>query len=119
MNRPEETLHRAIVAHLRARLPRPWFAYHIPNGGYRSKSEGGRFKAMGVMPGLPDITIKGPDRAEYCLEVKAPRGSLSPAQRDAIAALAACGIETRVVRSLDEALEALVEMGVPLKGKVL
>jgi hypothetical protein len=30
---------------------------HCPNGGARSKSEGGRFKAMGVKPGVPDILL--------------------------------------------------------------
>ena len=31
--------------------------FHIPNGGKRSASEGAKFKAMGVVPGIPDIFI--------------------------------------------------------------
>lgn len=34
---------------------RQW--YHIPNGGLRSQSEAVKLKAMGVIPGIPDIHI--------------------------------------------------------------
>ncbi len=60
MNRPEENLHRAAVAHLRASLPSPWIVFHIPNGGGRSKAEAGILKAMGVLAGMPDLLIIGP-----------------------------------------------------------
>lgn len=31
--------------------------YHIPNGGKRGKAEAGRFRAMGVKSGVPDIFL--------------------------------------------------------------
>lgn len=31
--------------------------FHIPNGGYRRPSEAARLKAMGVVPGVPDLFI--------------------------------------------------------------
>lgn len=31
--------------------------YHVPNGGRRSASEAGRFKAEGVRAGVPDICL--------------------------------------------------------------
>jgi len=131
MKRPEEALHRAIVAHLRARLPAPWLVFHIPNGGGRSKAEAGILKAMGVLAGMPDLLVIGPGRHVTALEIKAPpkptkRGTLSKAaprvsdaQRDVIAALGECGIATLIVRDLDEAIRALEALGVPLKGRAM
>ena len=31
--------------------------FHIPNGGKRSPAEGAKFKAMGVVAGVPDLFI--------------------------------------------------------------
>lgn len=60
MNRPEESLHRACLAHLRATLPKPWIVWHTPNGGGRSKAEAGILKAMGTLAGMPDLFVLGP-----------------------------------------------------------
>lgn len=60
MNRPEEQLHKACVAYLRASLPKPWITWHTPNGGGRSKAEAGILKAMGVLAGMPDLFVMGP-----------------------------------------------------------
>lgn len=132
MNRPEEITHRAIIDRLmgplmktkggmvRMRkygaLPHPWLCWHTPNGGGRSKAEAGVLKAMGTMPGIPDLFVAGEGRV-IGVEVKAPKGSPSPAQRDTIAALAAAGIPTVIVRSIDEAEAVLRQMGVPLRGR--
>ena len=34
----------------------PWL-HHSPNGGFRSKAAGGKFKLMGVKPGYPDLHL--------------------------------------------------------------
>jgi len=60
VNRPEEALHRAALAHLRATLPPPWIVWHTPNGGGRSKAEAGILKALGVLAGMPDLFVMGP-----------------------------------------------------------
>lgn len=66
---------------------------HVPNGGGRSKAEGGILKAMGVKAGVPDLLL--PIRtARYSAgwwELKYGDGSLSQAQRDRIAMLRAGG----------------------------
>lgn len=64
MNRPEEALHKACVAYLRSALPKPWFCFHCANGGGRSKAEAGILKAMGVLAGMPDVFVMGPEVRE-------------------------------------------------------
>lgn len=145
MNRPEENLHRACVAYLRAALPPPWFCAHIPNGGGRSKAEAGILKAMGVLAGMPDLLICGPGGWVYptdpagkqttcrlvAIEFKAPpkplkRGGvskatprLSPAQRARQADLGACGVPYLVIDDMAEMVQALRALGVPLRGRAL
>jgi hypothetical protein len=43
-----------------AKYPDLEWMYHIPNGGHRSKTTGGRLKAEGVKPGVPDICLPVP-----------------------------------------------------------
>lgn len=33
------------------------YLHHIPNGGWRTKPQGARFKAMGVKRGIPDLHL--------------------------------------------------------------
>ena len=144
MRRPEEQLQRALVAHLRARLPKPWLVWATPNGGGRSKAEAGILKAMGVLAGVPDLFVMGPglNHPAYreagegmltprliAIELKAPpkptksgkpskaQPRVSDAQRDVIEQLGQCGVPTLVVDNLDEALRALAALGVPLRGR--
>lgn len=51
--------------------------YHIPNGGKRGKAEAGRFRAMGVKSGVPDIflpvgvqKIDSVDRGQYTANLR-------------------------------------------------
>lgn len=145
MRRPEEALHRALVTHLRARLPEPWLVFHPANGGGRSKAEAGILKALGVLAGMPDLLVIGPlapgvlgfwsevtcATGMLAIEVKAPprtlksgavskaKPAVSDAQRDVIERLGACGVPTLIARDLDETLAALRRMGVPLRGRTL
>lgn len=142
MNRPEESLHRACVAYLRAALPKPWIVWHTPNGGGRSKAEAGILKAMGVLAGMPDLLICGPwvrdlpshiaaDTRLIAIEFKAPpkrlrsgalskaQPRLSPAQRARQADLGACGVPYLVIDDMAEMVQALRALGVPLKARAL
>lgn len=143
MQRREEQLHRAAVAYLRANLPKPWFCAHVPNGGGRSKAEAAILKALGVLAGMPDLLIFGPERyhpdggclstptSVIAIEFKAPprvlpsgkvskaRARLSSPQLARQADLGACGVPYLVVDDLADMIQALKAMGVPLKGRVL
>jgi hypothetical protein len=123
----EEALHRTVVQFLKLAMPEGVFWYHCPNGEYRSKRTAGRLKAMGVVPGIPDICLIHQGRALY-IELKAPgrlvgnamkgRGYLSPVQRDCHAALRQAGAEAVVCWSLDDVQDALRRWGVTTKAGV-
>jgi hypothetical protein len=104
--RPEERIHRSVVHYLRTVLPPSWLIHHSPNGGWRSKTEAGVFKALGVIPGWPDISIFG-EEAKGCqawfLEVKSSDGRLTDVQRDCHNRLRELGFPVAVVHSIDEA----------------
>lgn len=58
--------------------------FHVPNGGYRTASEGARLKRMGTKPGVPDICIPRA-RSGYngaYVEMKRIGGVVSKVQRE-------------------------------------
>ncbi len=131
MKRPEEALHRVIVQYLRFGLPKEWVFWATPNQrGTRKAWEVKLLSGLGVRAGIPDLFVAGEGKV-IGIEIKAPVGTLksgsksrakpnlSQAQKDTIGALAEAGIPTIVVRSLDEAVEALRALGVPMKGIAL
>jgi hypothetical protein len=112
--RPEQQTQRAVFQHLAVRAATAVFAFHPANGGWRTATEGAILKGMGVRAGTPDIiAIKGGQC--YALELKAPDGRLTPAQREAHAALAAAGATVAVAFDLDDALARLEAWGL-LRG---
>ena len=54
--------------------------FAIPNGGSRSKSQGGKLKAEGVSAGVPDLFI--PHGTIWVEMKKSKGGSVSSAQKD-------------------------------------
>lgn len=55
--------------------------FHVPNGGRRGKAEGAIFKAMGVRAGVADLVLLFPSGRCAFIEIKSPKGRLSPAQK--------------------------------------
>lgn len=56
-----------------------WF--HPPNGEARSARTGARLKAMGVLAGVADLAVVLPGGLVRFLELKTPKGRLSPPQK--------------------------------------
>lgn len=122
--RLEEPIHIAIVRYLESVLPRHWIVHHSRNGGL-SKAENGRAKAMGAKAGWLDIVIVGQeewlDRYEdgvmvptmWFLEVKDDDGVLSATQKEFIKKLDRLNVKHRVVRSIDDARQALQDWRLP------
>jgi hypothetical protein len=112
--RPEQQIQRALAEHLRLRAHKDVFWFACENGGARSAIEGAILKACGIKRGVPDLILI---RAGRChgLELKAPGGRLSDAQRIAHDEMRAAGAEVAVAVGIDEAL-AQLERWQLLKG---
>lgn len=106
----EESVHRAVVSALCVGAPRDVVWWHIPNGGSRSRSEAGRFRAMGVKPGVPDLQFIRGGRV-YFLELKSTQGRESEAQGAMRARLLLAGAVCHVAHGLDAALAWLKKEG--------
>lgn len=81
-NRPEQAIQRAVVEYLRIleNLGELTF-FHVPNGGGRSRTEAGIFKGLGVRAGVPDLVLMLPGGRTAFIEIKAPQGRMSQAQK--------------------------------------
>ena len=104
--RLEQQIQRAVIDHLAWRAcPGVWWC-HIPNGGWRSKIEASILRGQGVKSGTPDLLIIADGKA-YFLELKAPRGRISPSQHECHEALCAAGARVAVAHDIDQALARL------------
>lgn len=107
---PETDLHTAVVAWLRLVLPTDCLLHHSPNEGIRRVQYRRKLSRMGLRPGWPDLQIVSPPThylpdqrpTGIYIELKAPKGRLSEAQRDVIARLVAARRHVSVCRSLDD-----------------
>lgn len=55
------------------------FIFHVPNEGAKSKREGAKLKAMGVIAGIPDYICVKP---LFAIELKYGKNTLSNAQKE-------------------------------------
>lgn len=122
--RREEPIHIAIVNYLESVLPPHFIVHHSRNGGL-SKAENGRAKAMGTKAGWLDIVILGEaivysslteditGPAIWFLEVKDEKGVLEESQKKFIPKIERLGIPYRVVRSIDDARQAIIDWRLP------
>jgi len=106
----EDTIHAAIVQYLRVCMP-DCLVFHPPNGGLRGKREASKLKWLGVLPGMPDIVILRPSGRFCLMEVKGPKGVLSEAQQAVRWHCERFEMPWALVRSIDEAREALIGWG--------
>jgi hypothetical protein len=107
---PEADLQRAVVS----ALPRTAIIHHSANEVTEPGPRGARRQAiltgMGVHPGFADLMVLCDGRVLF-LELKSPKGRLSPAQEAFRDAVLPQGFGWALVRSLDDALGALADHG--------
>jgi len=112
---PRETdLHIAVADYFAAVLIPPTLAFHVPNGGYRLKTEAAILQRMGVKAGMPDWCILYESRAHF-LELKTATGKLNAAQREILDRLTACGCPWCIARSIDGVRAALLAWRIPTR----
>ena len=113
MRNDEHEVQKAICQYLDMRQT---FYFAIPNGGKRSKSEAGKFRAEGVKSGIPDLCLIMSGFA-YFLEVKrpkngkSPKGRLTENQKNMIDKLTDNGCECAVVYSVADVISQLIDWG--------
>lgn len=107
MKKLSEDLNQIVIAtYLRKlQIENDFIFFHIPNGGSRSKSEAGRFKAMGVLAGVPDLQIIAKNKA-FFIELKTNTGSLGKAQKELHPRIEALGFKIYTVYG-DNPIETL------------
>jgi hypothetical protein len=106
MRRPEQQIHRAVIEHLGRRGVPNVFAFHPPNGGWRTAVEGAILKSLGVVPGMPDVIIINNGKV-YGLELKTDAGRLSDHQHNTIEAMQRAGATVAVAHGIDQAIAQL------------
>ena len=102
----ETAIQRAVFSHFRQRAAKGVFAFHVPMGGYRRRTEAAILNGMGAKAGVPDIcAIK--DGKAYFLELKAEGGKLTEKQEQVLTELRSCGAMATHAHGLDQALRIL------------
>ena len=117
MNRrstPEADAQRAIVQALRFALPRDAIIHHCANevteAGSRGQIRQSILVGMGVHPGFADLMVISGGRVLF-LEVKSQTGRLRKSQEGFRETVSAQGFGWALVRSVDDALDALADHG--------
>jgi len=128
MSDVEAPIHRAILQYLRLAMPRA-IIHHSPNENALSSRDrkgaaisAARLKGLGMVPGFPDLVVfpyasVGP----LLLEVKSPKGKLSPHQVWVGERFTDLGYRYAVVRSVTDVQAKLAEWAVwaqPVAGVV-
>jgi hypothetical protein len=111
-----DEIQRAVFQHPEVRRAPGVFAFHPANRGYRRPTEAAILQGLGVRRGVPDV-IAIQDGRVYGLELKPAGGRLSPAQREAHAAMRAAAASVAVAVGLDNALRQLQQWKL-LRGRM-
>lgn len=117
---PEADLQKAVVRFLYLALPHDveWSA--LDSARKRTPAQQGFFKAMGGREGVPDMVFVRPQTGTIWIELKAPKGKISPAQQRWMDAINATpGSWAYVCRSVDDVERALRKSGLTLRATVI
>lgn len=107
----EEMLSRQIAQYCSACLPADVFATTFPAGG-GGALRGIRLRAAGMMSGVPDWLLIHQGQI-HGIELKAKKGTVSPAQKICHRLIEQAGGYVAIVRNFDEFREALERWRIP------
>ena len=108
---PERDLQTALVKALPLVLAPDVVWFHVPNGGSRNIREAKNLQRMGVLPGVPDLLFLRRNLPPLFVELKAPKGRASKAQREVGERLKKAVCTVAVVDSMDAAVLVLRVFG--------
>lgn len=103
----EEHLQVECLRWLRAYSHGKYLAHHSPNEAKRSKVMGARLKAMGMMPGWPDLEIILPGGQVVFFEFKTAKGRQSESQKECQKRLEETGCRYYLCRSVESFIETI------------
>jgi len=83
--------------------------FHVPNGMNIDARQGAKFKAQGVISGVPDLVFVWQGKTHY-IEVKTENGYLSKNQKALHAKWSEQGIDVKVMRSSDEIVQFIAQL---------
>jgi len=83
--------------------------FHVPNGMNIDARQGAKFKAQGVISGVPDLVFVWAGKTHY-IEVKTPTGYLSKNQKALHAKWSEQGIDVKVFRSSEEIVDFIAKL---------
>lgn len=106
---PEHKIQVALCDYLALALRPELHFFAIPNQSNRHIQNAAKMKAEGVRAGSPDICVMLAEGRVGWLEMKAPDGSLSPAQKWFRDTALRLGHHWALARSVEEALEHLTQ----------
>ncbi len=108
--REEDSIHGAVVQHLRQRGVPGLIFWHTPNDGKRGYKAASRLKRMGMRAGVSDIILVHDGRI-YGLELKTEKGRASEEQSQFLYDLNGAGGYGCICHGLDRALKTLEAWG--------
>lgn len=120
MNRGEDQIQRTAVDFCRIAIRRPDRFWFCPQGANLSKAQAGKFKAMGLTPGVSDLHFAwamGSQRQFPCygaVELKWGKNTETAEQRQFGADMLALGHGYKACWSIEEVVATLTEWGVQL-----
>ena len=112
---PEDQIHRAILDYFRWALPHGWIVFHPANGGKRDKVTAAKLKGLGVVAGIPDLMIVGPECFLAVIEVKTATGRLSLEQAKMKDKFMDLGVPYAIARSIDDAKAFAEKHDLPIR----
>lgn len=116
-DQPERRLHKQVADYLDLALPPTALWWPTPNASKRTPAQAANMKrAKEFRAGMPDIMLCHRGRL-ICIELKAPKGRLSPAQHEVHERLTLSGAVVCVCRSLDDVIDLLIQIIPDLKAR--
>ena len=107
-----EARHQAAVVGWIELVAPQCLVFHVPNGGYRVKSEAARLKWMGVKAGVADLVIVDEHGLIYFMEMKGPDGTLEDSQVEFQKLCKARGWPYAICHNVTEASKIFAEWGI-------
>ena len=106
----ESKIQQVAIMEIWNKLPQTRLClFHIPNGMFSNAREGAKFKAQGVISGVPDLVFVWNGETHY-IEVKCEKGVLSKNQIALHQKWMEQGVSVNVMRSSEEIIRFVTEL---------